>query len=90
MSMRDCSHLDKVGAPWNPLVYMIEIIGLPLTLQEKNGTYFVETALGGVRRWVIMSQARTMDARRLLERVGTLDARTFNKIRDQFCKLISS
>lgn len=121
-----CAHLDRPGVPWNPVVYMIEILerfsawclqkveihtsphepplfkqgevwwcsigmnvgdelfgkgerfcrpvlvlkkfscstflGLPLTLQEKSGTYFVETNLGGVRRWVILSQARTMDA----------------------------
>ncbi|MCX6780692.1 MAG: type II toxin-antitoxin system PemK/MazF family toxin [Candidatus Magasanikbacteria bacterium] len=65
-------------------------LGLPLTQQEKTGTYFVETNLGGVRRWIILSQARTLDARRLIEPIGRLRTETINGILSQFIKVISS
>lgn len=64
-------------------------LGLPLTLQEKSGTYFVETNLGGVARWVILSQARTWDARRLEMPIGEFDEETLNYIQKKFIQLIS-
>lgn len=63
-------------------------LGLPMTLQEKQGSWFVETELTGVRRWAILSQARTFDARRLESCVGRFDKNTADRIRTEFINLI--
>ncbi len=65
-------------------------LGLPLTLREKQGSWFVETNVGSVRRWAILSQARTYDSRRFNNCVGEVDRETLSRILLQFVKLISS
>lgn len=65
-------------------------LAVPLTQRENVGTYFIETRLGDVSRWAILCQVRTIDSKRLLENIGTLDKITLKKIRNQFCRLIVS
>jgi mRNA interferase MazF len=65
-------------------------LGIPLTLREKTGTYYFETNIRGVRRWLILSQARTFDSKRLRESLGELDENTLKKVREEFAKLICS
>ena len=65
-------------------------LGIPLTLREKTGTYYFETNIRGIRRWLILSQARTFDSKRLRESLGELDENTLKRVREEFAKLICS
>ncbi|OGH68036.1 MAG: hypothetical protein A3C15_00585 [Candidatus Magasanikbacteria bacterium RIFCSPHIGHO2_02_FULL_50_9b] len=65
-------------------------LALPLTSVERCGSWYVEMELRGTRRWIILNQSRTLDARRLLENVGTVDLQTLNNVREQFIKLLTS
>ncbi len=65
-------------------------MGLPLTTQEKTGTWYVETELGGIKRKVMLNQARLLDKKRLTSKVGVLDKKQFNEVRVRFLKLFSS
>lgn len=48
-------------------------LGLPLTTTVKEGTWYVEIDLhDGIRRFVMLHQARMFDRRRLLKRMSVL------------------
>lgn len=65
-------------------------LAIPFSTVEHKGTWYVETELGGMRRWAILNQARTMDALRLVDPVGEFDAAMLARIRAKFFKLIAS
>ncbi|MEK7609425.1 MAG: type II toxin-antitoxin system PemK/MazF family toxin, partial [Patescibacteria group bacterium] len=48
-------------------------LGLPLTRQEKQGTWYVEITIHSVKNWVMLNQVRVLDKKRLVDRIGTLD-----------------
>ena len=66
-------------------------LGIPLTSQEKQGTWYIHVRQGGKVHWVILNQARILDARRLRNRIGTLDdvdkQRVQTAFRDLFCPI---
>jgi len=59
-------------------------LGLPLTKQEKKGTWYVKITIHGERRWVMLNQARILDKKRLTNRLGTLDDVDIKKVRKRF------
>ena len=61
-------------------------LGLPLTKQEKQGTWYVDITLHGEKNWVMLNQARILDKKRLINRIGTLDDTDFKKIKENFLK----
>lgn len=65
-------------------------LGLPLTTQEKQGSWYVEIELGGTKRWAMLNQARILDKKRLTSRVGALDDGQFNKVKKHFLEFYSS
>lgn len=65
-------------------------MGIPLTSQNKIGTWYVETTLNNTKRWAMLNQARIMDRRRLTNRIGTLDEDSFKEIRRRFVEFYSS
>ncbi len=65
-------------------------LGLPLTTQEKQGSWYVETELKGVKRWAMLNQARILDKKRLTSRVGALDNGQLNRVKRHFLELYSS
>ena len=65
-------------------------LGLPLTKQEKEGTWYVEITIHGERNWVILNQVRILDKKLFTTRIGALDNADFEKPREQFLKLYSS
>lgn len=65
-------------------------LGLPLTTQEKQDSWYVETELKGVKRWAMLNQARILDKKRLTSRVGALDNGQLNRVKRHFLEFYSS
>ena len=59
-------------------------LGLPLTRQEKIGSWYVEITIHGKKNWVMLNQARILDKKRLTNRIGALDTKDFKKVRERF------
>lgn len=59
-------------------------LGLPITKQEKQGSWYVEITIHKEKRWVILNQARIFDKKRLTNRVGALDDADFQKVKKRF------
>jgi mRNA interferase MazF len=59
-------------------------LGLPLTTQEKLGSWYVEITNHGKKNWVMLNQARILDKKRLTNRIATLDDSDFQKVKDKF------
>ena len=65
-------------------------LGLPLTKQEKKGTWYVEITIHGEKRWVMLNQARVLDKKRLTSRIGVLDDVDLKKVKDGFLEFYGS
>lgn len=65
-------------------------LGLPLTKQEKEGSWYVEITIHGKRNWVILNQARVLDKKRFTIRIGSLDNGDFEKVKERFLELYNS
>ena len=65
-------------------------LGLPLTLQEKQGSWYVEITVHGTKNWVMLNQARILDKKRLTNRVAALDIKDFQKVKERFLEFYNS
>jgi len=65
-------------------------LGLPLTKQEKQGSWYVEITIHGERNLVMLNQARVLDKKRLTNRIGALDNNDFKKVREKFLEFYGS
>ncbi len=65
-------------------------LGLPLTTQEKRGTWYVEITIHGKKNWVILNQARILDRKRLTNRIAALDDADLKKVRERFLEFYGS
>ncbi len=59
-------------------------LGLPITKQEHQGSWYVEITIHKEKRWVMLNQARMLDKKRLTNRVGSLDDKDFLKVKKRF------
>lgn len=59
-------------------------LGLPITKQEKEGSWYVEITIHREKRWVMLNQARVLDKKRLTNRIGALDNKDFQKVQEAF------
>ena len=59
-------------------------LGLAITKQEKQGSWYVEITIHKERRWVMLNQARILDKKRLTNRIGVLDDNDFKKVKERF------
>lgn len=59
-------------------------LGLPLTSHEKTGSWYVKITMHGEKSWVMLNQARTLDKKRLTNRIGALDGTDFFKVKERF------
>lgn len=59
-------------------------LGLPLTKQEKQGSWYVEITIHGKKNWVMLNQARILDKKRLTNRIAALDNNDFEKVKENF------
>jgi len=65
-------------------------LGLPLTRQEKQGSWYVEITIHGEKNWVMLNQARVLDKKRLTNRIGALDNGDLKKVKEKFLKFYDS
>lgn len=65
-------------------------LGLPITKQEKHGSWYVEITIHKEKRWVMLNQARVLDKKRLTNRIGELDGVDFQKVKAGFLKFYDS
>lgn len=65
-------------------------LGLPLTLHGKNGSWYVEIETKGVKRWVLLNQARILDKRRLTNKIGEVSRSDFDKVKKRFLEFYGS
>jgi len=49
-------------------------LGFPLTTKQKIGSWYVPIGFNGLSQTIIVSQGKSMDYRRLKERIGELDS----------------
>lgn len=59
-------------------------LGLPLTMQKKEGNWYVKITIRGDNRWVMLNQARVLDKKRLTNRIDALDDSDFQKVKEKF------
>jgi len=65
-------------------------LSLPITRQEKQGSWYVEITIHREKRWVMLNQARILDKKRLTNRIGVLDDSDFKKVKERFIEFYSS
>ena len=49
-----------------------------------KGSWYVEISQRGRKSWVMLNQARILDKKRLTNRIGTLDDKDFQKVKQRF------
>jgi mRNA-degrading endonuclease toxin of MazEF toxin-antitoxin module len=59
-------------------------LGIPLTSKQKLGNWYVLISYDNKEGRVILGQIKSMDKKRLVKRIGTLDADVFKKVKDAF------
>jgi mRNA interferase MazF len=64
--------------------------GVPITSQIKRGIWYAPISFGDVASTAVLSQARSFDAIRLTERMGTLTEENFQEIRRAFLEFHSA
>lgn len=65
-------------------------LGLPLTSQEKTGSWFVEFKINGQKNWAMLNQARILDARRLGKRIAVIQDTDFIAIKKRLVDFYNS
>jgi len=65
-------------------------LGLPITKQEKQGSWYVKITIHQERRWVMLNQARILDKKRLTNRIGALDNMDFLEVKKRFVEFYNS
>ena len=66
-----------------------QFLGIPLTSQEKNGSWYVNFRFQGKEQYASLNQIRTESIYRLQERMGIADKSDMRKIRQGFLNLYS-
>jgi len=64
-------------------------IGLPLSTQDKKGTWYIEISFKGKLNTVNLSQVRLFSSSRMYEKIGSLDDNDIIKIKNGFLRLYS-
>ena len=64
-------------------------LGIPMTTQIRNGTWYVEISFAGTQQCANLAQCRVLASKRLFGRMGELDERDIQKIKNGFLKLYS-
>lgn len=64
-------------------------LGLPLTTQVKDGSWFCSITFQGKTQTIILNQVRIFDEKRLYRKIGELDDRDFEKVRKEFLDLLA-
>lgn len=62
-------------------------MGIPMSSQDRKGSWYVQITLGNIKSIVILSQARLLDYKRLSSKIGELDAVEMADVRSKFKNL---
>ena len=65
-------------------------LGLPLTKKKSSGTWYYSISNNKVSGSVILNQSRTLDRKRLEEKITQVRDEELIKIKEAFCKLVSA
>lgn len=95
-----CSFGENIGVEINgksaifsrPVLIMKKLskfgfMGVPLTSQEKQGSWYVEFEFLGKKEWAALCQARVMSVSRLHGKMGQVPTSDLNSVREGFIKL---
>lgn len=63
-------------------------IALPLSTQEKTGSWFTEITLQGEKRWVLLYQIKMIDKKRFQYKLGELDDTDFIQVKEKLEALL--
>lgn len=64
--------------------------GIPMTSKSKEGDWYVLTHFSGTEVTAVLNQARTLDSRRLTERMGTLTEEQFGIVKQKLFEFYGS
>jgi mRNA interferase MazF len=59
-------------------------LGIPMTTQLKNGSWYAPIFYGGIEQRAILSQIRVLDEKRLIKPMGTLSHKNVENLKKQF------
>ena len=62
-------------------------LGIPLTTQPKTGAWHIPFVYVEKKQYAVLSQIRTLDSRRLRDKIGALPEVNFEEIRKSFAKI---
>lgn len=68
-------------------ISQLGFMGIPLTSQEHNGSWYVAFIFRNRKQVAVLAQARVMSTSRLYNRMGTLPSFDFDAIKSGFSKL---
>lgn len=63
-------------------------IGIPLSTQEKIGTWFTDITILGQKRWALLYQIKMFSTNRFQRRLATLDDNDFTKVKEKLEQLL--
>ena len=63
-------------------------IALPLTSQEKIGTWFIDITFHGEKKWVMLYQIRTLNKKRFYLKISELDDADISKVKEKLETLL--
>lgn len=63
-------------------------IALPLTSKKKTGTWFADITIGGEKVCVLLYQIRTFNKKRFQRKIGELDEKDFNTVKEKLETLL--
>lgn len=61
--------------------YVSTIIIAPMTTQSYSYPTRISVSFGGKHGWIVLDQIRTVDKKRLIRKLGTIDHNTINNIK---------
>ncbi len=63
-------------------------LGLPVTSTIRDGDWYFKINNKGVDRSVILNQGRSLDSKRLEEKIFELSEKELDKIKEKYCNLV--
>jgi len=62
-------------------------LGIPLTSQPKSGSWYLPIHCADIESYAVLNQARSFDAKRLVERMATLTDAEFAPVKQKFLEI---
>jgi mRNA interferase MazF len=68
--------------------YIATVIIAPMTTKSRDYPSSVLVAFQDRQAWIVLDQIRTVDKRRLIKRIGKIDARTINRVKTVLSEML--